>query len=136
MLAHVTSLRLVEIVKDGKHLQKNMRNYLQQPESPVYSDYLHLRNHLLETLRLYRQVVALPWHDPERVDATALLAQHIEILDTAFRSDMLAKLRGGLTDSWQTTSLMNDITYVKNIGLGLLDILREDVCFPLTDSSH
>lgn len=131
MLAHVTSLRLVEIVKDGKHLQKNMRNYLQQPDSPVYPDYLHLRHHLLETLRLYRQAVALPWHDPERVDEIALLAQHIEILDTAFRSDMLAKLRGGLTDSWQTTSLMNDITYVKNIGLGLLGILREDVCFPL-----
>ena len=66
-----------------------------------------------------------------RSDEIALLAQHIEILDTAFRSDMLAKLRGGLTDSWQTTSLMNDITYVKNIGLGLLGVLREDVCFPL-----
>ena len=136
MLAHVTSLRLVEIVKDGKHLQKNMRNYLQQPDSPVYPDYLHLRHHLLETLRLYRQAVALPWHDPERVDEIALLAQHIEILDTAFRSDMLAKLRGGVTDSWQTTSLMNDITYVKNIGLGLLGILREDVCFPLNQQEE
>ena len=136
MLGHVTSLRLVEIVKDGKHLQKNMRNYLQQPDSPVYPDYLHLRSHLLESLRYYQQAITLPFNDPERIDQTALLAQHIEILDTSFRSDMLAKLRGGLTDSWQTSSLMNDITYVKNIGLGLLGILREDVCFPNTTEQN
>lgn len=126
MNAHMVAMQMVEIVKGSKHIQKNMQHYLQQPQSPVYQEYLDLRAHLFDTLRYFYQTSLLEANSPERTDNIALLAQHVEMLDTAFRTSVLERLRAGEIDSWQTTSLMNDINYAKRIGLGLLDILREE----------
>ncbi|EGZ46182.1 Na/Pi cotransporter family protein [Neisseria wadsworthii] len=126
MNAHMAAMQMVEIVKGCKHLQKNMQHYLQQPQSPVYKEYLDLRAHLFDTLKYFYRTSLSEADSPERTDNIAILAQHVEMLDTVFRTGILEKLRAGKIDSWQTTSLMNDINYAKRIGLGFLDILREE----------
>lgn len=119
--AHINAVRMVETVKEGKHLQKNLQHYLQQPESPAHRYYLRLRSHLFETVYLFRrarpQAEAAP--DPEGTDA---LAAHSAGLD-GIRARVLAELRSGSLSGWQASSLMNDIGYARRIGEDFRDIL-------------
>lgn len=122
--AQIAALQIVEIVKDSKHLQKNMQHYLQQPESAVYTDYQRLRSHLFKTLYLFRQTAALPIRSEAWQQSASALDRHIHTLDNAFRTRVWAKLRNSEIDSWHTSSLMNDINYSKRIGSGLQELLR------------
>lgn len=121
--AHEAAWQMVEIVKESKHLQKNMQQYLQQPDAPVFKDYLRLRKHLFKTLRLFREISALPLPSVERAERMAQLAAHTEGLET-FRARVLVKLRSGKISGWQTSSLMNDINYARRIGQGIVEILQ------------
>ena len=121
--AHMAALHMVEIVKDSKHLQKNMQLYLQQPESPVYRDYLRLRRHIFKTLRQFRRIAAMPTNTPEWAEAMAKLGKHIEGLEV-FRGRVMVKLRNNDIDGWQTSSLMNDSNYARRIGYGVMEILH------------
>ena len=121
--AHMAALQMVEIVKDSKHLQKNMQLYLQQPDSPVYRDYLRLRRHIFKTLRLFRRIASMPAHTAKWEDAMAKLDKHIEGLEV-FRGRIMVKLRSGKINGWQTSSLMNDSNYARRIGYGVMEILH------------
>lgn len=121
--AHEAAWQIVEIVKESKHLQKNMQQYLQQPDAPVFKDYLRLRKHLFKTLRLFREINGLPLQSAERAERMAQLAAHTEGLET-FRARVLVKLRSGKIGGWQTSSLMNDINYARRIGQGIVEILQ------------
>ncbi|EGY52259.1 Na/Pi cotransporter family protein [Neisseria shayeganii] len=121
--AHEAAWQIVEIVKESKHLQKNMQQYLQQPDAPVFKDYLRLRKHLFKTLRLFREINALPLQSAQRSERMAQLEAHTASLET-FRARVLVKLRSGKLGGWQTSSLMNDINYARRIGQGIVEILQ------------
>ncbi|UOO80731.1 Na/Pi symporter [Uruburuella testudinis] len=121
--AHMAVSQLMEIVKDSKHLQKNMQLYLQQPESSLYRDYLRLRRHLFKTLCLFRRIAAMPAKSAEWMDELGKLEHHIGTLET-FRGRVMVKLRSGEIDGWQTSSLMNDSNYARRIGLGVTEVLH------------
>ncbi len=121
--AHTAAWQIVEIVKESKHLQKNMQQYLQQPDSPVYKDYMRLRTHLFKTLRLFRHLSNLPPQASERSECMAELEAHVATLET-LRGRILVKLRSGKISGWETSSLMNDINYARRIGQGITEILQ------------
>lgn len=120
---HIAAMQMVEIVKNGKHLQKNMQAYLQQPESPLYRDYLRLRRHIFKTLNLFRQVIVISAQTPEWVEKIEELEKHIETIEM-FRGRVMVKLRNNEIDGWQTSSLMNDSNYARRIGYGAIEILH------------
>ncbi|MDO5639085.1 MAG: Na/Pi symporter [Neisseria sp.] len=121
--AHMAALQMVEIVKDSQHLQKNMQIYLQQPDSPVYRDYLRLRRHIFKTLRLFRRMAATPTHSVEWEERMVKLNKHIEGIEV-FRGRVMVKLRNSKINGWQTSSLMNDSNYARRIGYGVMEILH------------
>ncbi len=121
--AHMAALQMVEAVKDSKHLQKNLQQYLQQPETPLQRPYLRLRRHLFKTLRLFRYTAEQPVRSTQWQSGMEQLQQHIDSLEV-FRGLVMVQLRNGELDGWQTSSLMNDSNYARRIGLGLLEILQ------------
>ncbi|MDO4906217.1 Na/Pi cotransporter family protein [Neisseria sp.] len=121
--AYMSAFQMVEIVKESKHLQKNMQTYLQQPDSVVFKDYMRLRRHLFKTLVLFRRIAASADHSAERPVQTDLLEKHIDSLES-FRARTLVRLRKKEIGGWETTSLMNDINYARRIGLGVSEIVN------------
>lgn len=112
---HLAAFALLGMVKDGKHLQKNMAHFLADPANPAHHEYMQLRAHLFAALRQLdggtRQ------GQPEH-----LLEAHIEELET-MRQNILQRLRDDELDSKQASSVMNDINYVRRIEQGVLEIL-------------
>ncbi|MFS6938951.1 Na/Pi cotransporter family protein [Neisseria animaloris] len=121
--AHMAAFQMVEIVKESKHLQKNMQIYLQQPGSPAFNDYMRLRCHLFKTLILFRRVTALPINTPEWEEEVDKFSKHIDSLEN-LRARILVKLRNKRISGWQTSSLMNDINYARRIGWGMQEIIH------------
>ncbi|SUA44638.1 Na/Pi-cotransporter II-related protein [Neisseria zoodegmatis] len=121
--AHMAAFQMVEIVKESKHLQKNLQRYLQEPDSAAARDYIRLRKHLFKTLVLFRQITALPVHSEKWQEQVALLSKHVDSLET-FRGRALVKLRNKQISGWETSSLMNDINYARRIGWGVQEIIN------------
>lgn len=121
--AHMAAFQMVEIVKESKHLQKNMQRYLQEPDSAAARDYVRLRKHVFKTLVLFRQITALPVQSEKWFEQVASLAKHIDSLET-FRGRTLVKLRNKQISGWEASSLMNDINYARRIGWGVQEIIN------------
>lgn len=121
--AHMVAFQMVEIVKESKHLQKNMQRYLLDCESNMCHDYQHLREHIFIMLQRFRNAEQFEFESPEWSAYLTELNEYAEYLET-YRQRVLMKLRQNELDSWQVSSLMNDINYAQRICLGLLDILR------------
>lgn len=120
---HTAALNMIDIIKESKHLQKNMQRYLQEPESPVYQDYMRLRRHLFRSLQLFRKMSELKGCSEEWKEQSALLTKHIDSLET-FRARIMEKLRNNEISGWETSSLMNDTNYAGRIGWGIQEILQ------------
>lgn len=120
--AHMVAFHMVEIVKESKHLQKNLQHYLQEPDSPVFYDYMSLREHLASLLAYFCQAEKIAHNTPEWKTYLMNFAQQIDALE-AIRNRALVKLRNNELDSWQVSSLMNDINYARRIGIGLMEVL-------------
>lgn len=124
--AHLAAFKTVEVIKESKHLQKNMHNVLSNPESPVYQDYIALREQLVKILCLYHHTLPLAADENqwgEQSEQIQLMQQSIHEIE-ALREAAFSQLRQGLLTSWQVSSLMNDINYARFIGSGLLEILQ------------
>ena len=124
--AHLAAFKTVEVIKESKHLQKNMHNVLSNPESPVYQDYMTLREQLVKILCLYHHTLPLAADENqwgEQSEQIQLMQQSIHEIE-ALREAAFSQLRQGLLTSWQVSSLMNDINYARFIGSGLLEILQ------------
>ncbi|MGR3806556.1 hypothetical protein [Pasteurella testudinis] len=121
--AHMAVSQMMAIVKDSKHLQKNMQLYLQQPQSALYRDYLRLRKHLFKTLCLFRRIANESAGGNQWQQEMDNLNKHLAGLET-FRGRVMVKLRNGEIDGWQTSSLMNDSNYARRIGYGVIEILN------------
>ncbi|WP_416191480.1 Na/Pi cotransporter family protein [Neisseria sp. CCUG12390] len=119
--AFAAAWQIVEIVKESKHLQKNMQQYLAGGGSASERDYLRLRRHVFKTLRLFRRIGGME----AGMERDALIQQldvHTETLET-FRGRVMVKLKNDELNGWQTSSLLNDINYARRIGRGCLEIL-------------
>lgn len=121
--ANIVMLRMVDIIKDAKHLQKNMQIYLQRPQSPAHHEYVTLRQYLFRILclaeRLFKsQSDSKEWH--KMMDELKFHCQHLDV----FRARAIKKLRNNELDGWQTSSLMNDGRYARDIANGFVEILQ------------
>ena len=124
--AHLAAFKTVEIIKESKHLQKNMHIVLSDPESPVFPDYMALRAKLMNILCLYHHTLPMAADESqwgEQSEQIQLMQQSIDEIE-AMREQAFTQLRQGLLTSWQVSSLMNDINYARFIGNGLLEILQ------------
>lgn len=122
--SYAAAWKIVEIVKESKHLQKNMLQYLPHGENEVIQqDYLRLRRHVFKTLRLFRHI-AMTEAGEERQALMEKLSVHTETLET-FRGRVMVQLKANELNGWQTSSLLNDIGYARRIGRGVLDVLAQ-----------
>ncbi len=122
--SQIAALQLVEIVKDAKHLQKNLGFYLRQPDSPARDAYVALRRHLVTVLHEARllgraNVASEGWE--ERLQA---LADMVASFQQEFRSGLFDALRAGDINGMQLSSLLNDLGYAGRIAKGLRTLLQ------------
>jgi phosphate:Na+ symporter len=130
--ASIVMLRMVDIIKDAKHLQKNMQIYLQKPNSSAHNEYVVLRQYLFRILcladRLFKSKLdSAEWH--EMLEELKSQGQHLDV----FRTRAMKKLSDNELDGWQTSSLMNDSRYARDIANGLEEILAMPLVIELDD---
>ena len=116
------ALQFAEAVKESKHLQKNLQQYLQSADE-VQQYYARLREYvfglLLQMAPLSQDGAASLIVQPEQ------LQQGMQQFEQMFTHEVLAGLREGKLSDRQTSSLMNDIAYARRIGHSLLEILAQ-----------
>lgn len=124
MSAQVAAIQLVDAVKDAKHLQKNLRSALANPDSPVREHYLELRRNLLWMLRQVREVSLMEL--PEELWLSRLEWVDVQAagFDAAFRNRLFAEVRAEHLSSLQASSLMNDLGYASRISQSLRNVLQ------------
>ncbi len=107
------ALHLVNAVKDAKHLQKNLRSSLREPDSPARDAYLMLWRQVFALLHgLYALIDA----SPDEVHARLLvLGEDAAQFQASFRQRLFAMVRRGELDGLRMGSLMNDLGYVDHI---------------------
>ncbi len=121
----LAALQLVDAVKDAKHLQKNLGQYLRGEPSTVRDAYVELRRHLLVLLHeVYELVRAQEMSDEAWSARLQLLDDQAAAFDHAYREQLFAMVRQGQLDGLQTSSLMNDLGYVGRIFQGLRNVLQ------------
>lgn len=121
--AHIIAFQIVEIVKESKHLQKNMQHYLSDCHTSICQDYRHLREQVFAMLRHFHCASQVAADSSEWQQHIQKIHDNTENLES-HRQRALVKLRKNELDSWQISSLMNDINYARRIGLGLVEILH------------
>ena len=132
--AHIAAFHVVEIVKQSKHLQKNMHQFLSNPDAEVYRDYMALRQSLFEMLLSFNTVRSLfqPSKELDKESYAKLIEEKQLALITFIENSeeahlphtqVLDKLRENQIDKMQASSLINDMNYVRRIKTGLSEIL-------------
>lgn len=124
MSAQVAAIQLVDAVKDAKHLQKNLRNALADPDSPAREHYLELRRNLLWMLRQVREVSLTELPDELWLSRLEWVDAQAAGFDAAFRNRLFADVRAGRLSSLQASSLMNDLGYASRISQSLRNVLQ------------
>lgn len=118
--AHMEAWRMAEMVKEAKHLQKNLYHNLSDEHSPLYADYLRLRKQLYRIIRRFHAVQTAD--AAQRPAAEQSLRNSVQALDKA-HVRVLAKLRRKEIGGWQVSSLLNDLNYARRISWGLVEVL-------------
>lgn len=111
----IAALQLVDAVKDAKHLQKNLGQYLRQEASTVRRSYVELRRHLLEALRELRALTHSELPEELWRERLQWLDERAAEFDGAFRKRLFLAVRNHDLDGLQTSSLMNDLGYASRI---------------------
>lgn len=119
---HLVAFTLIGMVKDAKHLQKNMANFLGKNDSFVHQEYEYLREHLFISLQGLTTANQFTPNSPKWTQNLLMLNTHADALEN-FRQQALTRLKEGEIDGWQVASLMNDITYIHRIHQGVLELL-------------
>lgn len=119
----LAALQLVDAVKDGKHLQKNLGRYLRQEDSAARQAYVDLRRHLLGVLHEVRELGRLELPDALWDERLHQLDDGAAAFDSAFRQRLFAAVRERRLDGRQAGSLMNDLGYASRITQSLRTVL-------------
>lgn len=112
---HLVAFTLLGMVKDGKHLQKNMAYFLADSDNAAHHEYLALREHLFFFLKQLNQ-------SPDASQLLDLDKRTDELEE--MRYNILQRLGQGELENTQASSIMNDINYVLRIEQGVLEILK------------
>lgn len=120
----LSALQLVEAVKDAKHLQKNLRFYLRQPESPARDAYVALRRYMALMLNDIRKMGAGNLSDEAWDGALEQLGERHSAFDTRFRAELFAAVRNDSINGMQLSSLLNDLGYAGRIIHSLRTVLQ------------
>lgn len=111
---------IVEAVKGIKHLQKNMKKYLISKNSHVKSEYNNIRKVLGELLRLIEEIKNADEH------TVVVLLSKAKVLirqsDIVLNGTLDNLIRNHYITNEMATSLMNDSTYVTEIGNNLIEM--------------
>lgn len=120
----VAALQLVDAVKDAKHLQKNLRRYLQEDDALMQEHYIELRRHLLWVLRQIREISLLDLPDEIWLTRLDWIDSQAANFDSAFRQRLFREVREQRMDGLQVSSLMNDLGYASRITQSLRNVLQ------------
>ncbi|SDS73193.1 phosphate:Na+ symporter [Halopseudomonas sabulinigri] len=105
---------LVEAVKAAKHLQGNLRKYVDSQRPALREGYRQLREQGRSVLSVLASGSAQAGVAAER--GSAALSQAQQMFSAGFERQLHEQLRSGELDGWQATSLLNDLNYLKQIG--------------------
>lgn len=118
---HIRAFHMVQIVKESKHLQKNMQKFLSNPDDIMHRDYLQLRQQVFELLLAFLRIHELPKDDSTR---QTLYEQFAHEHKSQSHHEILQKVHQGKIDGNHASSLINDLNYVHRIHTGLQEILQ------------
>ena len=124
VLMRVASQDLIEAVKDAKHLQKNMVEYLQSSHGPMRKEYLDLRRNLGYLLARLDALASTETQNEDIDLDLAELAARIEEDDIVNNGRLDHLIRNNRITAEQATSLMNDNTYSYRMARKLLSMAR------------
>ena len=125
ILMRVASQELIDAVKDAKHLQKNMVQYLSSSHEAMRNEYLDLRRNLGYLLARLDDLAAGAEDPDEDIDLElAELATRIEENDIVNNGRLDKLIRNNRITAVQASSLMNDNSYSYRIASNLLAMAR------------
>ena len=110
---------LVTAVKAAKHLQTNLRKYIDHSQPALRGAYNRLREQCALTLLELRDWPASGdgYARARQLEASEARAQ---LFVDGFQRDIQQQLRSRELDGWQATSLLNDLHYLQRIHRHLL----------------
>ncbi len=127
MNCQIIALKLAAAVKNSKHLQVNLKAYLAGEAGPARSAYTQLRRYILKNLRTFYRLnleeKSLPHVaiSDEKLESILLASKSFE---EAFRAQLYYSLRSNQFDGFITSSLLNDMSYAKQVVTSLYSILK------------
>lgn len=126
-VVHLVAFTLLGMVKDAKHLQKNMANFLAADENNdailnISREYQRLREHLLVSLQAILKARQITPNTAEWTEHITNTTHHAESLEE-LRHQVFDRLRQERFDAEHASSLMNDISYVIRIEQGVVELL-------------
>jgi len=123
MTGQVIALQMAEMVKDAKHLQKNLGFYLRQTNSPARDAYVELREHLVNVLHEVR-VLSRADAASDKWDAhQQAFIEKVKDFERDFGAKLFEANRQEKVSGLQLSSLLNDLGYAKRIANGLNTLL-------------
>lgn len=123
---------IVEAIKGTKHLQKNLKVYLNSNNPYIKEQYENIRMNLTKLLRKIDQVSTIKEEDK----AILLLSKEklaIKKNDIALNKVIDNLIRKDLITNEMATSLMNDLSYTKHISKNIISMT--EIIFTLSNES-
>jgi len=112
---------IVEAIKDTKHLQKNMSQYMISDNEYIRAEYNKLRAHLGSVLRRLG-VVEQEGDDPTSILSLDIIKLEMEENDSTVNGVLEALIREENISPLMATSLMNDASYAYDVTKNLVQM--------------
>ncbi len=112
---------IVEAIKHTKHLQKNLKKYLDSPNAYIREEYENIRKNITQLLRDIH-TIATTQEDELVVVLLSKLKVDGKKNDVILNGGLDRLIRGDLITNEMATSLMNDSSYANNILKNLISM--------------
>ncbi len=112
---------IVEAIKDTKHMQKNMSQYIASDNEFIRAEYNKIRIYLGSVLRRLA-VIQRESDDPTSFLSLDTMKLKMKENDTTANGMLEALIRDGRISSLMATSLMNDASYANDVTKNLLQM--------------
>ncbi len=112
---------IVEAIKDTKHMQKNMSQYIASDNEFIRAEYNKIRIYLGSVLRRLA-VIQRESDDPTSILSLDTMKLKMKENDTTANGMLEALIRDGRISSLMATSLMNDASYANDVTKNLLQM--------------
>lgn len=105
---------LVDAIKDTKHLQKNLKKYLNSPNEAIRKEYDAIRKNIVALLRDIN-IIATTSEEDVIVLLLSKVKMYMKQNDIIANGKLDSLIRNNLISNEMATSLMNDSAYATNI---------------------